>query len=233
LLGYGSRSSPVEFAKEEIETLRRLRTLSNQGLLRGDIKRGNWVDGDETSVEHALVVAERLPDNKGGDKGRFVATTDEAGHYEFQPLPAGKYRVGADLSGAFQVDPETVGIKAGQCWDVKLRESPHALIEGHVRSSNGSPLAEIPVIIFKGEQGYHTSKTDKAGFYRFDSLQPGTFVIGINFPGAPPWKHASCGGACERPEVSFYYPGSYRRSDAISIQLGNNEKRLDINFVIP
>lgn len=224
---YGNPSIPVESAQDEIETLRRLKTLGDEGLLRGSVQRGKF--GVETPVPQAQVVLERFP-----DKLRFFATTDASGRYEFQPIPAGRYNISVSPVGSFQADSGTVNIDAGGCWDLTLRRSPHARIAGHVRRSDGSPVADVPVVILtNGESGYNSSTTNKDGYYEFDSLEPGKYVVGISFPNAPAWKHRSCGGACDPPAASLYYPGTHSRLDALSIKLAMDEKRSNIDFVVP
>jgi hypothetical protein len=224
---YGNASIPVESAQNEIQTLRQLKALGNHGLLRGSVRRGRF--GDESPVPQAQVILERFP-----DKLRFFATTDDSGRYEFQPLPAGRYNISVDPVGSFQPDGGTVDVAAGGCWDLTLRRSPHARIAGRVRRSDGSPASGISVLILtEGDTGYNSSKTDQNGRYEFSGLEPGKYVIGINFPDAPVWEYASCGGACDAPMASSYYPGTYSRSDALPIKLASDEKRDDVDFVIP
>ena len=225
---YGNDSLPIESAQEEVETLRRLKSLREEGLLRGEVQGGRF--GDDAPVAQAQVVLERFP-----DKLRFFATTDESGRYEFQPLPVGRYSITVSPVGSFQADGGTIDVHPGGCRDLTLRRSPHARIAGHVRRSNGSPVAGVPVVMMtEGESGYNSSNTDKSGYYQFDPLEPGKYVIGIALPDAPApdWKNRSCGGACDPPKASMYYPGVYSASDALSIKLGQDEKRSNIDFTI-
>ena len=224
---YGNPSVPVDSARDEIQILRRLKTLGNQGLLQGSVQRGRF--GDDAPVPQAQVVLESVP-----DKLQFFATTDSLGRYEFQPLPAGRYNVRVNPIDSFQPDGGTVSIRPGGCWDLTLRRSPHAHIAGHIRRSNRSPVADVPVLILtEGQSGYTSTTTNERGYYDFDGLQPGKYVIGISFPDVPAWKHSSCGGACDQPGASLYYPGTLSRSGALSISLEADERRDDIDFVIP
>lgn len=61
-------------------------------------------------------------------------------------------------------------------------------------------------------------------------------MVGITLPGVPGAKYAGlvCGGiACPPPIIYLYYPGMPNRSDALVITLANDEKRDDIDFVMP
>jgi hypothetical protein len=66
-----------------------------------------------------------------------------------------------------------------------------------------------------------------------DSMSAGKYVVGINLPGAPDWKYGGCGGACEIPQASLYFPNMKNRADALLINLSTDEKRDDIDFTIP
>ena len=84
------------------------------------------------------------------------------------------------------------------------------------------------------EDGYNTTKSDSDGHFQSDGMRPGKYVVGINLPDAPPWKYGGCGGAgCEAPPIYLYYPGMHNRSDALVINLAEDEKRDDVDFAIP
>jgi len=225
---YGNDSRPVAGAEEQVETLRRLRTIRDRGILRGSLVSRS-PDSEENAVPNVRIVARRASDN-----AKFVAVTDPDGSYEFQPLPPGKYKLTADPSGSFHADDSEVDVSRGACWDLTLTRSPHALLGGHVRHSDGSPAGQVPVLITAEDDSWYTTlTTDEHGYFDFDSLQAGKYVVGINLPGAPAWKYASCGGVCEIPPASVYYPGVTSRSAALIITLATDEKRKDIDFTVP
>jgi hypothetical protein len=77
---YGNDSLPIASAEKQIETLRRLKTIGDFGILRGNVVRGPSF-GDRKPVPGANVVASR-----SSDHAQFLTRTDADGNYEFQPL---------------------------------------------------------------------------------------------------------------------------------------------------
>jgi hypothetical protein len=224
---YGNDSLPVAHAQEQIETLRRLKTIGDFAILRGNILRGGY--SERKAVPNARVVARRASDNM-----QFVATADSDGRYEFPPVPTGEYKLTADPVGLFQPDEGGANLSRGSCWSVTLSRYPHAELGGHVRRSDGSPLPQADILIMREDESWFTTeKADERGHFHIDMLQPGKYVIGINLPGAPPWKVGGGGGAgLDIPPASLYYPSVQSRSAALAITLAEDEKRDDIDFVI-
>jgi len=69
---YGNDSRPVAHAQEQVETLRRIKTIGDFGILRGSVVRGGYLE--RKAVPNARVVARRASDNM-----QFVATTIATG----------------------------------------------------------------------------------------------------------------------------------------------------------
>ena len=224
---YGNDSRPVADAQKQIETLRRLKTIADFGIVRGRVVRGPGFS-DRKAVAGAQVLASRKTDN-----AQYSTTTDENGDFEFEPLAPGEYDLTVDRIGSFQADEDGMEVTRGSCWDLTISRSPHAHLGGHLRHSDGSPIANAPVFIFDGD-GYNTTKSDDNGCFQSDGMRPGKYWVGINLPDAPTWKYGGCGGrGCEAPPIYLYYPGMHNRSDALVINLAADEKRDDINFTLP
>lgn len=182
------------------------------------------------AIPGAQVIARRKSDGL-----RFEATTDADGRYEFPPLPPGRYELIMNPIGSFQPDRDEVNVSRGQCWSVALTKHPHARLGGRLQRADGSPLPHVDVLfIAADETSFNTGQSDEHGYFQFDSLRPGEYVIGINLPGAPVWKSAAgAGPGLAIPPVSLYYPGVPNRSGALAIKLEEDEKRDDLNFTVP
>jgi hypothetical protein len=225
---YANDSLPIAHAKEQIETLRRLKTIGDFGILRGQVLRGRSFLQSKP-LPDAHIVARRESDNM-----QFATNTGVDGRYEFPPVPPGKYKLTADPVGSFQTDEGGANVTRGSCWHVTLSRSPHAELGGHVRRSDGSPLSAVDVLVMsEDETWFTTEKADEQGYFHTDSLRPGKYVVGINLPSAPPRKVGGGAGAgLDIPPASLYYPGVRSRSAALAINLAVDEKRDDIDFVI-
>jgi len=225
---YGNDSRPVTDSQKQIATLRRLQKIGDFALLRGEVA------GDKFSQKPGLPNAQVFA-TRQADKKRFASITDADGRYEFQPLLPGKYNVTVGPVGPLQPDDSEIDLKGGACWDLTLSRSPHARISGHVRRSNGSPASNVDVVLIRSDNsGYLTTQTNKDGYFRFDSQEPGEFVVGFNFPARADWINgASAGAAVELPPASLFYPVGSNRSNARVIQLHTDEKVDTIDVTLP
>jgi hypothetical protein len=89
------------------------------------------------------------------------------------------------------------------------------------------------LIVSEDQTWFTTTKADERGHFRIDMVQPGKYVVGINLPGAPPWKlGGGAGPGLDIPPASLYYPGVQSRSAALAITLAEDQKRDDIDFVV-
>ena len=227
---YGNDSRPVADAQEQIKILRRLKTIGDFGLLRGNVLRGpNY--SDRKPVPGVRVVA-----TKSSDRAKFFATTDAEGDYEFQPIPVGSYELAAETVGPVYVGDSALKITGGVCREVTLWKSPAARLSGHIKRSDGSGVSKTQVLIMRTDYSWFTTQeSDANGYFQEDSLRAGKYVVGIGLPGAPPWKTGGCAGACsnEIPPASLYYPGMSNLSNALVIDLAADEKRDDLDFTLP
>ena len=121
---YGNISRPVSDAQQRLETLRRLETIGDNGILRGLVRRGPFGSGDPIPNAHVIARRETNEAQFIGypeiDVAQFVATTNADGRYEFQPLPPGKYKLIVDPIDSFQADDSRIEVQTRQCWDLTL-----------------------------------------------------------------------------------------------------------------
>jgi len=224
---YGNDSLPVAEARTQINTLRRLKKIGDFGILRGRVVRGASYNGK--AVSNAHVVANGRSDNM-----QFVAVTDSVGHYEFQPLPPGDYKITVAPIGSYQPDDSGVEINPGACWDLTLARSPHAQIGGHVKRSNGAPVTGVGLVLISSDNAwYQTTQTDGNGYFHFDQHEPGGYVLGLNYPARPDWFNGSGGGAgIKIPPVSLFFPDAKDRSSARVIRVHDDEKLDNLDFIV-
>jgi len=223
---YGNDSIPVADAREQIETLRHLQNIGNFAIVRGQVMQGTVFD--RKAIPDAQVIARRESDGT-----QFFCTSRADGRYEFEPLPPGRYEITVDPIGSLQPDKADIGVSRGACWDLTLSRSPHAQLGGHVRRPDGSPVPNVEVIIIGADDSWFiTSEADARGYFTFDSLNPGEYVVGINLPGAPAWKVGGGAGVAP-PSASLYYGGAAQRSGALVVKLAPDEKRDDLDFIVP
>jgi len=224
----GNDSLPLARAQEQIETLRSLEKIGDFAILRGQVLQGPFFD-------RKVVPATRVVALRESDNAQFVATTDANGRYEFQPLPPGRYKITVGAVGSYQPDDSGVDLHRGACWDLTLSRSPHAQIGGHLKHSNGSPVPDVDVVLISSDDTwYSTTQADKNGQFMFDQLKPGQYVVGLNSPARPDWFNGGGAGAgVEIPPASLFYPGVANRSAAVVISLATDEKRDDIDFILP
>jgi Carboxypeptidase regulatory-like domain len=225
---YGNDSIPVGDAQEQIETLRRLKNIGNFGIVRGTVMQGRSFDGK--TVPNAHVVARRESDG-----AQFVTSSDADGRYEFEPLAPGEYKITVDPVGSYRPDDAGAHVSGGACWNVTLSRSPHGRIGGHVRHADGSPVPNIGVVIMGADNSWFIKHpADAHGYFSFDSLEPGQYVIGIDLLGGSTSAFGSgAGPAWVPPTASVYYGGATDRSGALVITLAADEKRDDFDFIAP
>jgi Carboxypeptidase regulatory-like domain len=225
---YGNDSKPVANAREEIATLRRLQTIGDMGILRGQVVRGRYYAG--TPVPDAHVVA-----FGGPERGQFTATTDSDGRYEFEPLSPGNYVIRVEAIGSYKPDNSTIEIKPASCWDLSLDRSPHARIAGHITQPDGLPASHIDVVLIDADNsGYITAQTDQDGLFEFNSVLRGDYVVGLNFPPRKDWFNGSgAGEGVKLPPATLFYPNAKSRSRAKVIRLATDENIDDIDIILP
>jgi hypothetical protein len=219
---FANDSRPVADAREQIETLHRLETIGESAIVRGRVFDGPAFNAK--TVPGACVTA-----RSESEDIQFVSLANGDGRFEFEPLPAGKYRITAEGAGSVLTDVSRVHVSAGDCLDLTLSRLFHARIGGYVRRVDGSPVANVDLIVISADNSwYATSGSDARGHFEFGSLRSGEYVVGMKLPGTPAWEYSTEG---KPPAASLYYGGSTTRSGAVVIKVGADEKMDDLEFI--
>jgi hypothetical protein len=122
--------------------------------------------------------------------------TDSNGRYSFDPVPVGKYSLGASLPSYLPtLRRQTVEVPASGCGYADFVMVGTGVIQGLLVDHAGRPLSNVEVDIVRvgidGQPDNSKSgrtKSDRSGSYRFANLPHGTFQIGVNLLVAPDAK---------------------------------------------
>jgi hypothetical protein len=182
----------------------------------------------------------------------LVATTDEAGHFRFADIPAGRYRLTAKksgfLDGAYRsVKPGDRGsllkVAGGeQIRDLTLRVFPAGAISGRVLDVDGDPVSGVSVDLARKQGSDETSgsedaTTNQAGEYRFEGLSPGTYYVSANpqaedlfrIQGIPV---ESSGRISKLHDLETFYPAALTLEEAQGVRVSGGQEQQGIDIRI-
>jgi hypothetical protein len=235
-------SAPISEVGSHLKTLRRIKNLVGTGLLRGTVERELFTpisDGDDgnKNEDANAVPGMHITAVRESDKAAFNTISGKDGSYEFQPLPVGDYEIDVGSIGSFHPVGSFVDIKEGECTTLILHNTSEARISGHVRWPDGKPVVNADVLLVDADgSGVIIRTTNEEGGFSFKEGEPGSYIVGARRPDAPELKFGSCGGAgCadDLPEDIYYFGSTVMRKAALVIKLGVDEKRDDVEIVLP
>jgi hypothetical protein len=149
----------------------------------------------------------------------------------------GEYEVDVDPIGSFHPVGSSVDIREGECRTLILYNTSEARISGHVRWPDGKPAVNADVLLIDADgSGVIIRTTNEEGGFNFNEKEPGSYIVGARRPGAPELKYGGCGGAgCadDLPADIYYFGNTALRNAALVIKLGVDEKRDDVEIVLP
>jgi 5-hydroxyisourate hydrolase-like protein (transthyretin family) len=178
-----------------------------------------------------------------------TATTDSGGHFRFETLPAGKYRLTAaaanySTASYMQHDQYSTAIVtgAGLATDsLELRLTPVASISGRV-FEGVDPVQHANVSLYREEAGSkqhvnreRSAQTDEEGVFEFSRLAPGSYFLSVS---GTPW-YAVHPPAAENAQVQYrtsidpsldvaypmaFYPDALDSSGASPIEIHGGEE---------
>jgi hypothetical protein len=220
---YAGGSAPVEEANAKLETLRRLKAMSDRGILRGEMLRQFT---DEDAVERNEPIAnQRVVAERESDHQQFFATSDTDGRFEFEPLLPAKYRILPDAIYQWRTDAEEHQLAARECTDFVFTFRPDGRLLGRVTDAQGKPLAGVDVVaqtVMASGERYYSGVSGSDGRFIIKDVPPGRYLLGLNL---------NVVGNDERQAV--FYPGVRSRAKATVFTVGMAEKREHLDFAIP
>jgi protocatechuate 3,4-dioxygenase beta subunit len=181
----------------------------------------------------------------GGDNRR--STTDSQGHYSFDDLTAGRYRIAVNLAKGGMHTSSTmrnVTLEAGQHLNFDIPLSVNGTISGKVVDENGEPLPGISLFLIGME--YHAGALRTLFKSAAESNDQGEYTLPRVEPGRPyvilaehrTRKIDAISAVPEDPKMRrqalapTFYPNSHDLNGAASVRLrsGENLEAIDIKM---
>lgn len=230
-----SRSAKVEFAGSDLRYLRALPEIANKTRLSGAIEQFAHGQGISSQFfKHLSGVRVTVTSPQGQS---YEDDTDGNGVYEFVGLPAGKYKVHADIPKPLsslryhQSDREVTLAERG-CAEANMIATSTGSISGKVIDEDGRLIANLKVSLISTdkakEQIQYTDTTwkftDQEGLFEINELPPGTYVIGVNLDSVP---------SGQAPFPRTFYPGVATLRQAEKLVLGEGETIADLSLQLP
>jgi hypothetical protein len=225
VLAYGSPSKPVVDAQEDIAMLRRLEQMADAGIITGNVRRQVWRKNHQD--EPAPVASYRVIAKRVSDGAEIATFTDTHGHYEFEPLAPDSYVLTGDTAPGLWAEGGRINVHPHSCSNISFALVPDGRISGQVTTADGKPVKYAQVAVVPTDEGdlqFTSDLTDENGYFEVKGLHSGQYLVGVGIqyqPGTTEWNSR------------VYYPGVRTKDLAVSIELGQAEKRADINLELP
>ncbi|MFY9588187.1 MAG: carboxypeptidase-like regulatory domain-containing protein, partial [Actinomycetota bacterium] len=231
-VGICGRTLPLTSAASDIEYARAVMKGRTDSIIFGIVlryTRDTYVDyGRHKGLEGVKVFVE-------GNGKRFNLATNAEGRFQLEGLAAGTYKVRAEIPGNLRKTPEQeVVVTEGRCAGAAFLTTSLAAIKGKLVDAEGRPVSNIDLKILPADIGstkelWHgreiSSQTDEGGYYIFDQVPPGQYVIAINYEGQP-----SLFGP---PFPRSYYPGTGDLDKAKTIIVAEGQEIQAGDFHLP
>lgn len=262
--------------------------LSGQSLAQilGTVSGHLYCSDTQRPCRFAMVTIQSAPptkgasDKTGGGKGHvYSAPTDIDGAFQIGGVLPGEYYILGRFAGYISpydvlvneskdsVSMNSPGlddalnritVDAGRTTVSDLTLNRGGAIEGTIRYYDGSPAVNIPVHLFRKDQGgkwkaYTNSsgnstlaplglsdtQTDDRGRFYYPGLPPGTYTVETNLREFV-WLPATIVGRqsidvklTKGDALQVYFGDKYREREAVSIELHGGEDRSGIDITVP
>jgi hypothetical protein len=192
-----SPTKDFENAAGDIAWLESLRYPSNGGRVYGEAV----LDDQDLSAagESQEGPLEGIRITLDGPAGRRETRTGSDGRYEFLGLTEGEYRIAAHFAAELRQSNTARQVRipdARACAQADFWTSSNGSIEGRVFQEDGSPAQRVAVQLAAAGTDLDgpsfrsvMSATDADGFYRFEDLPPGRYLVGVNLRNARRYRY--------------------------------------------
>jgi Carboxypeptidase regulatory-like domain len=216
--GLCSRTGELADRRHDVDILRERRRGTPVPRVAGRIVEGRQrVDGS-LSAELLPLVGVSVTAQQGTAVRRTV--TDADGRFVFMNIPAGDYRVTADLPRAYErVWGQDATVRVGCYGEVNIGVS-RVPLHGTLVRGDGTPESwPVTIHAFAIDRSQRTPSKERSTFtylahdgtWSFDSLPPGEYVIGVGVHFKSRWDPV---------RMPFWYPAATRPEDAEIIRIG-------------
>lgn len=221
-------SVPVADAEDDIKFIRAwaqgARTMFLQGRVAENV--------DDNMVRYMLDVEHSKPlpgveivATKDGEQYRGFSNSK--GFFRISVPEAGPYRVVARHAGFSSSEAEyQFSVEPGSCAENDIGMWTDSRVKGHVRDSEGHPVAGITVQMEAVSEDSNASDlavlTDDKGAFEFTKMPPGEYILGVNINGLN----------SKVPYSPRFYPGVSRRENATAIRITGSETLHDFDFSV-
>lgn len=233
-----TRTRPLKAAQDDLELIRAILNNKTETRIFGDVieytealcETGTCFPNNPRPVAEVTIRAQ-------SPQGNHEAKTDENGKFKFVNLPPGKYKVRLVMPEHYEMQFDfdrgeiEVNVASG-CFGAELYFGLHASgrIAGRVANADGKPVGrQVQVSIIMADDAdkpmsallYRSAYTDDLGYYVFDGVSPGRYLLGVSIANAP-YKTT--------PYPKTYYPNGSLPSQAKILELARGQKMNEMNF---
>jgi len=237
-----TRTRPLSEAAEDLQYIRGLASAEPGSKVFGkvtqytfNIKKTAYDSFDAESVQNIKVILE-------GNNSREEVLTDSQGRYEFKRLPAGTYRVRAELPTYLIYEEQRIPVDGLRCVPVNISARRKGEIAGRVFDSTGETLIRVAVSLVPADASHEEifaerkeevvwpfSLTTLEGRFWFSQLPPGRYLLIINRT-----EYERSRGRQREPALPrFFYPGVSDVAGATVIVVGNEDGPREYDFHLP
>jgi len=233
-----TRTRPLSEAKEDLDYIRGLTTAEPGSRVFGKVTQHTL------NAKESQIAFESLKDIKvtlEGNNERQEAITDSNGRYEFKRVPAGSYKLRADIPAYLTSREEQLKLKGGECVPLDIGTWRKAQIAVRVVDGKRKPLVGVAVSLVsadanpdeifledKDKIAWAFGYSDEQGRLAFSYLAPGRYLLVINrseFERSRTTKWTSL--------PRLFYPGVNDLSGATVIVVTKDQESQEYTFNLP
>jgi hypothetical protein len=233
-----SRTRPLSEAGEDLEFIRGLSTTQPGSRVYGKLTLPTHNIKESRNDYEPLTGVKVILE---GNNQNYDAVTDGTGQYQLVGLPAGAYRVRAELPDHLSFEERTIRITGQGCVPLDISAMRDGQIAGRVLNVDGQPVASVPVSLVSADAGLEDilsenkdrgawtfSVTNEQGRFGFSQLAPGRYLLIINRAEFEKTRGNEKAQALPR----LFYPGVTIMEQAVVITVREGRKAREYDFLL-